>query len=298
VSSTRRLLAVVTLGLLLATCAACTEDDTKLTENVGVARLILVEAGLDNQTLDAEDERIQVAEWESDRAILDVAGALLDPYYDEACSYKQTVWIAPFAEGSCASGIVIESDDDPFRINVVLSLTLARVRRAEPLDLPANEDYDGDGVKNHADNCPLVSNSDQKDDNGDGDGNLCTIDDEFFGASLDSDADGVPDSSDNCVWFPNPDQEDTKGLGAEGIPDGIGDACDEQVAEVRVLDGSPVVLRLGPEQLLQPLGVTTYVTVDFDNALTCNWEAASCTLDPDKVELCTYTSRINALAGC
>jgi hypothetical protein len=48
----------------------------------------------------------------------------------------------------------------------------------------------GDGDPNTADNCPLVSNADQEDNDGDGQGDACDNDD---------DADGISDA-DERMW--------------------------------------------------------------------------------------------------
>jgi len=71
-------------------------------------------------------------------------------------------------------------------------------------------DTDEDGVVDEIDNCPLVSNPDQKDSDGDGIGDVCEDDE---------DGDGVPDEEDNCPLVSNPDQEDADG-------DGVGDVCE------------------------------------------------------------------------
>lgn len=71
-------------------------------------------------------------------------------------------------------------------------------------------DTDGDGVHNSIDNCPLVSNPDQADRNGNGIGDAC---------DGDIDGDGIVDTRDNCPTTFNPDQKDSDG-------DGIGDTCD------------------------------------------------------------------------
>jgi hypothetical protein len=74
-------------------------------------------------------------------------------------------------------------------------------------------DEDEDGVHDQLDNCPLVSNSDQADSDGNGIGDACQ----------DVDGDGFLDlDDDNCPFIPNPGQTDSDG-------DGIGDACEEEV---------------------------------------------------------------------
>lgn len=99
-----------------------------------------------------------------------------------------------------------------------------------PLD-PYN-DVDGDNVCGDVDNCPLVSNPDQANSNGDEYGDACkddydndgidnTVDNCRFvpnNDQTDSDGDGVGDACDNCVTIANPGQEDIDN-------DGIGDAC-------------------------------------------------------------------------
>ncbi|MCA9562242.1 MAG: thrombospondin type 3 repeat-containing protein [Myxococcales bacterium] len=71
-------------------------------------------------------------------------------------------------------------------------------------------DRDGDGIEDNLDNCPDQFNPDQRDNEGDGIGNVCDSDD---------DNDNVQDALDNCPLTFNPLQEDLNG-------DGIGDACD------------------------------------------------------------------------
>ncbi len=73
------------------------------------------------------------------------------------------------------------------------------------------QDSDGDSVPERSDNCVSEPNTDQRDVNGNGIGDVC---DDF-------DRDGLIQSKDNCPNIPNARQEDTDG-------DGIGDVCDEE----------------------------------------------------------------------
>jgi hypothetical protein len=64
-------------------------------------------------------------------------------------------------------------------------------------------DHDGDGIITSKDNCWHASNPDQKDSDGDGEGDACDPD------ALDSDGDGVVNAKDNCLFYPNPDQKNS-----------------------------------------------------------------------------------------
>jgi hypothetical protein len=75
---------------------------------------------------------------------------------------------------------------------------------------PLLRDTDSDGRRDGTDNCPINANADQKDRDGDGQGDACDTDD---------DGDTVPDSTDNCPLTPNVGQGDQDS-------DGKGDTCD------------------------------------------------------------------------
>lgn len=74
-----------------------------------------------------------------------------------------------------------------------------------------DDDDDNDGILDVDDNCPLTSNADQLNTDGDAMGDVCDEDD---------DDDGILDVNDNCPLTPNADQADTDG-------DGIGDVCED-----------------------------------------------------------------------
>ena len=104
-----------------------------------------------------------------------------------------------------------------------------------------DDDIDGDGVDNNADNCPNDHNPGQEDNDNDNYGDACDDDD---------DNDGYVDTDDNCPRVKNSDQTDTDS-------DGTGDACDDDDDGDGVLDANDVLpaRRLGclPERGQQHL---------------------------------------------
>jgi hypothetical protein len=89
------------------------------------------------------------------------------------------------------------------------------------------EDFDGDTVPDHRDNCPASPNTYQFDTDNDEIGDTC--DDTPRGP--DSDHDTVPDLFDNCPTQYNPDQRNDDNAPPTGDPGDPGDACDSGFEE-------------------------------------------------------------------
>ncbi len=107
-----------------------------------------------------------------------------------------------------SQGNACDTDDD----NDGLSDTDEGTRGTNPL----LADTDSDTVNDGADNCGLLSNTDQLDTDRDNSGNVCDSDD---------DGDAVADASDNCPLVSNASQDD-------GNDNGVGDACEAAPANI------------------------------------------------------------------
>lgn len=317
---------VLALVLLLVVGASSCDETNPVVIDIGTTQLLILDSRNVGQTLSSSGNSVQDVTWRVTQATLTLPDQVVDLLLgDPTCQFFDTPFVTG-GVGACSRGLIIDAFEDPVPIRLDLTLTMD-VYRAEPFVLPAagaNSDFDGDQVGNDGDgdgivgdapcantpfcpgdpdprcddNCPLLVNCDQVDSNIDGFGDACTIIDPLSGrSSVDSDGDLVPDLLDNCVWEPNPGQENTLGLAAEGIGDGVGDACSEQMISVN--SGQTIQLSLAVD-LVQARNSATVLTVDFDSeaGLICDWSAGTCNLDPAQVRFCAQASSILATLGC
>jgi hypothetical protein len=109
-------------------------------------------------------------------------------------------------------------------------------------DPNGNLDDDYDGILDDLDNCPVIPNADQADNDGDGIGNSC----DAGTYQTDIDADGIPNLMDNCPEIYNPIQNNHD-------DDPIGDECDEDIDNdglVNLADSCPYIPDPGNDKSL------------------------------------------------
>lgn len=278
--------------ILAVALAGCTEVDETI-EQVGVARLAPVDPSVGPATLD--DAGLQYVEWEFARAELRIGEDVLDLLGGDSCLIVDGPLSSPRYAGKCGGGTVAGVTDGGAGAGLSLELTM-RVRRVDQPVLAPQDDFDGDGIANGMDLCPIQPDPMQEDDDDNGIGDACQGVNLFTGLpEVDSDADRIVDSLDNCLFVPNPGQENTN-----DPLDGIGDACDEQNADVTVGGNPTLQLTLDPGSLNLAAGRTMLVVVDFDHlaALNCDWAQGNCTLDPAAVQTCFSDSSGAAAGGC
>ena len=122
------------------------------------------------------------------------------------------------------------------------------------------DDSDGDGVPNSSDNCPLVANSDQENNDGDAEGDACDADDDNDGVpdasdafpldaseSVDTDGDGMGDNFESRFGL-NPNDPGDAGLDNDG--DGLTNLEEFQARRNPIVDEEKI-LRIFDNLLIQ-----------------------------------------------
>lgn len=129
-----------------------------------------------------------------------------------------TLPITIYTQVNCENKIINQSLSSAYQAWEKMKMGTNINTREIELVLTKNEQYDEDkdkdGTPNNFDNCPIVSNKDQKDTDKDLIGDVCDIDPKNRNPLLgDSDYDGVDDERDNCPFTRNSDQADENSNG-------------------------------------------------------------------------------------
>ena len=305
----RRYLQSTVLVVFVLLAAACGEENNPVVLETGTTRLFPSAPGLSGfqwQRFKDAETTIQAADWQFDFATftypevtVDLAVPNLPDPTDRGgtvpCEFEASIQFrdptAASNRSRCRLGVVIDSIEEavPAALDTAFRMTVYRAK-PELIQVGLNPDvgptdYDGDGLLNANDPCPIIPLEGRAVDQDIAD---CS----FIGANgnlvSDQDADGVADSLDNCVWNPNPGQANTTTHSTLSIEDGIGDACIEQSATVEVMGNPLIQIVRGPTDLIQPQNIATFSVVGFDfvSGLTCDWDAGTCQLAPEAVTFC------------
>lgn len=269
------------LALVASAVLACGCSSEKiLYPAAGSVTLRVTDGALGRQT--SAPPSYQTMRWVLEEAVIEIEGfGDYDALGIVPCHASANVLVQADLASQCGGSPLSLGAEGTRGMGVRLTVSSMEMRRAWRPDLPAGGDYDGDGVENGTDNCPLVPNPDQEILTDATSGTACTALDWYTGlyTDPDADADGVADGYDNCIWLANTDQADSNG-------DGIGDACSRTTRVV--LDAQPLRLELAPLSVTVAASELTRIVVDFDNSKTlvdCDSGLTVCRLDPSQVSL-------------
>jgi len=278
-------------ALALATTLRCGDASETLLPPSGTLLLAIRDSGLVLQG--AQPPGFQVVQWTITRATADIEGAAtpFDFLRREPCVFTDNVLLIDSFYGTCGDGLVLDPTDGTITVSLRLTIGAIEARRGVQPDLQANEDFDGDGHLNRYDNCPMVANVDQLDENEDGIGDVCDVvfQDNHF---VDTDVDGVPDVTDNCTRVanppasPDPENPFVPGVDERGGSDLIGDTCEEFLRPAfpdrpQDLDLSwTVTVRISDRARS-----TLLIDLNSRHSIVCNETLTNCKLAPGAITL-------------
>ncbi len=271
----RRFRAPLLVMLAVGLCA-CSSSGTVYPPN-GTVALDIRDPGLGSQTAAARSR--QEVRWTLLSANATIEGFGTYEYLAVSpCTFAANVFLSPTLQRVCGGSGIVLGAPGPRKATVQLVISAMEARQAYRPDLPAAGDYDGDGVSNGLDNCPLIANPDQIFYPGQSTGAACTYSDPLSGGVyVDNDGDLVDDDFDTCAWVRNVAQTDSNS-------DGIGDAC-EQIARV-VLGPGPVTITLPSVTINVSPNAAVRLVVQFDDRVTlvgCDPSFTRCYLNPDAI---------------
>ncbi len=282
--------------LLVAVAAACIAGCSTTKEifpSNGTVRLSIEDSALETQLAGTPGftgtPGNQIARWTIQSAtVTGFPGVPVFSFLGHApCTLTQFDGSSADLGTQCAGSRLVVGTTGPVTVTLHLQISHMELRRAWHPEPWAGGDYDGDGVPNESDDCPLIPNPGQEIDTGASSGIACSDVDTTPGRRTiaDQDMDGVADSVDDCVWVANPPPTGST-VQADADSDGIGDAC-EQVAPV-LSNASGGEIAIDKDLTLSiGQGTSTTLLVNFNDrqAIRCNGSFTSCSIDPTQVSV-------------